>query len=183
VHLLVATPREPNLSSFMQYVNGNFSRAYNRRHGKTGRFWGGRFHSTVIESDTQLFNTLFYIEFNMVRCGKVDEPGDWKWSSYRAHASGEEDPVLDLHEFYLALGATPEERQRTYREMAADYLEERGIARQPAFASGVMLGSRSFVERLLDVCARTAGYFQNRTVFELEANVCSLRKVLPIPGG
>lgn len=183
VHLIVGTPKEPTLSPFMQYVNGNYAKAYNKRHGKTGRFWGARFGSVVIESDTQFFNTLFYIEFNMVRCQKVENPGDWKWSSYHAHAAGEENPILDFHDLYLALGSTPEERQRIYQEMAAAYGQERGLSRRPELTSGVILGSRTFVESLLEECGKIADYFRNRPVFEMEADCFSLRRLVPDPGG
>ena len=43
VHLLVATPDKDNLSDFMRHLNGNFAKAYNKRHGRTGHFWGERF--------------------------------------------------------------------------------------------------------------------------------------------
>ncbi|BBM86339.1 transposase [Candidatus Uabimicrobium amorphum] len=64
VHLLISTPAEDNLSKLMQYINGQYSKNYNRRHKRTGHFWGERFYSTIIESENQLLNTIFYIELN-----------------------------------------------------------------------------------------------------------------------
>lgn len=182
VHLLVATEEKPNLSKFMQYVNGQFAMAYNLRHGKSGRFWGGRFYSTVVE-ETQFFNTLFYIEFNMVRCRAVEDADDWRWSSYRAHACGEENSVLYLHELYLALGASAEEREQVYRKMAATYLQEKGFARQSALTCGVIVGSKNFVESLLAKYGTIFAYFRNRLAFEFEVDLFSLRRLVPDPGG
>ena len=177
VHLLIATPEKANLSKFMQYVNGNYAKAYNKAHGRTGRFWGGRFHSTVIESDTQFLNTLIYIELNMLRNGAVDDPEDWRWSSYRAHATGAEDPILDMHELYLELGDTPEQRQKVYREMIAQHIEEKGLRREPAYSSAVILGSKTFVESLLEEYAKIADYFKQRKPQEYENDVFTLLRI------
>ena len=181
VHLLFETPHEPNISKFMQYLNGNFAKAYNKRHGKSGRFWGGRFHSTVIESDTQLFNTIFYIEFNLVRCRAVDDPGEWRWSSYRAHAFGEEDPVLDFHDLYLQLAATTEERQKIYQEMAANYIQERGLQKDPLLSSGIIVGSRDFVENILGKYEKIDFYQRHQAhPFEDTYSIC-YRSTSPPP--
>ena len=182
-HLLVETPGEANLSKFMQYVNGNFARAYNKRHGRSGRFWGERFRSTVIEGEPQFFNTLIYIELNMLRCGAVNDPADWRWSSYRAHALGTDDPILDLHELYLALGDTARQRQENYQAMVAARIEEKGLRREPVFTSGVILGSKSFVESLLEEYGKIVNYYKNRQAREFAPEAFSLRTFVPVPDG
>ncbi len=182
VHLLIGTPENAELSKFMQYVNGNFAKAYNKRHGRSGRFWGGRFYSTVIESDTQFFNTLIYVELNMLRCRAVDDPSEWRWSSYRAHALGTDDPVLDLHELYLALGNTPEERQANYQEMVAERIMEKGLQREPVYTSGVILGGRTFVESLLEEYSKIVDYYKDRQPREV-GDSFSLRSFAPVPDG
>ena len=113
VHLMLSTPEENTLSSFRQYLNGNYSKAYNKVHCKSGRFWGGRFYSTIIESETQFFNTLVYIELNMARAKAVEEPKDWKWSSYHAHAFGQQDRVLDFHPLYNEMAEIPWNDKKT----------------------------------------------------------------------
>ena len=76
VHLLACTPERGNLSEFMHYVDGEFAKAYNRNHNRSGHFWGERFHSTVVEADSQLFNTIAYIELNAVKARIVKSPKD-----------------------------------------------------------------------------------------------------------
>ena len=165
----------------MQYLNGNFARAYNKRHGRSGHFWGGRFHSTVIESETQFFNTLIYIELNMLRCGAVNAPEDWQWSSYRAHALGIDDPILDQYELYLALGKTSKERQEAYQKMVTARIEEKGLKREPIFTYGIILGSKNFVESLLEQYGKKVHYYKNRQAREFSVGVFSLRKFIPAP--
>ncbi len=47
----------------------------------------------------------------------VAHPGDYPWSSYRANAQGETDPVLAPHDLYLSLGASAEGRMASFREL------------------------------------------------------------------
>jgi putative transposase len=162
VHLLVSTPKENTVSAFMQYLNGNYSKAYNKMHGKTGRFWGGRFYSTIIESETQFFNTLTYIELNMTRAKVVEDPKDWKWSSYNAHAFGTEDRVLDFHPLYEELGKNFIERRQNYRNMVYGQMEEKGLLPNPALTRGIVLGSESFVTSILQMFQGKYSFYSHR---------------------
>ena len=183
VHLVVATPKKNNLSRFMQYLNGNFAKAYNQAHGKTGHFWGERFFSTVIESETQLFNTLAYVELNMVRAGVVADPYDWLWSSYRAHVGGETNPVLDRHSLYDALGSSDAERQVAYRAMIVGQMEEKGLGRSGGTEQGTLLtrgliaGSRAFVEKVLARWRRQAYYRLWEVVEPPDGSGCLIRRL------
>ena len=178
-HLLLETPEHDNLSAFMQYVNGNFARAYNLMHGRSGRFWGGRFHSTLIESETQFFNTAIYIELNMVRCKAVTEPQHWTWSSYNAHAFGQDNPVLDLHSLYLDLGPTAEQRQQAYRAMVEGNMRDKGMSKQPVLAAGVIVGTTNFVRALLDNLGLDVPYYRKSTIYEHQS--CSAIRRFPAP--
>ena len=51
-----------------------------------------------------------------VRAGLVAAPADYRWSSHRANACGDHDPVVTPHPLYVALAAGAEERQRVYRQ-------------------------------------------------------------------
>lgn len=48
-----------------------------------------------------------YIEQNPVRAGMVGHPAEYRWSSYRANAQGESDPLVVPHSLYAALGSDP----------------------------------------------------------------------------
>ena len=175
VHLVVATPKKKKtLSQFMQYLNGNFAKAYNKAHGKTGHFWGERFFSTVIESETQFFHSLVYVELNMVRAGVVKDPQEWRWSSYRAHAGGESSPILDKHPLYEELGNNDMERQVAYRAMIGCRIEELGLERDPVLTRGLIAGSRSFVSKVLQRCRHRHEYYRQCQMFEYGDRGCCL---------
>lgn len=47
----------------------------------------------------------------------VAHPAEYRWSSYRANAQAERDDLLQAHPVYERLGADPEARCATYREL------------------------------------------------------------------
>jgi putative transposase len=65
---------------------------------------GGEFDATPIHARRYLIACMRYIEANPVRAGMAARPEDFRWSSYRANALGEPDPLLTPHPAYLALG-------------------------------------------------------------------------------
>lgn len=82
-HLLIETP-QPNLSMGMRQLNGVYTQRFNRAHDGVGHVFQGRFKSIVVEKESYLLELCRYIVLNPVRCGMVEEPGKWPWSSYLA---------------------------------------------------------------------------------------------------
>jgi hypothetical protein len=54
------------------------------RKGRSGAFWEGRYHATMVDSGEYLWECVIYVELNMVRCGVVDHPRQWNWSGYES---------------------------------------------------------------------------------------------------
>lgn len=90
-HLLVETPRG-DLSAGMRSVNGRYAQFFNRRHGRRGHLFEGRFKAIVVQKDEHLLELCRYIVLNPVRAGLVERPEQWQWSSYRATAGHGEGP-------------------------------------------------------------------------------------------
>ena len=82
-HLLLFTP-DGGLSEAMQIVGSRFTQAFNRRRGRDGPIFRGRFKSVAVETDSQLVQTSRYIHLNPVEAGLVAQPELWQWSSARA---------------------------------------------------------------------------------------------------
>ena len=83
-HFVLHT-RQGNLSALMRHINGVYTQACNRRHGKVGHLFQGRFKAILVDREAYLLAVCRYVELNPVRAGMVIEPGDWPWSSYLAH--------------------------------------------------------------------------------------------------
>jgi putative transposase len=73
-------------------VNGVFTQRINRRHGRVGHLFQGRFKAILVERDAYLLELARYVVLNSVRAARVSEPSDWPWSSYRAMVGIESTP-------------------------------------------------------------------------------------------
>ena len=82
-HLLVETP-DANLSRGMRQLNGVYTQAFNRAHGRIGHVFQGRYKAILVEKDSYLLELVRYIVLNPVRAGMVRSAREWPWSSYRA---------------------------------------------------------------------------------------------------
>lgn len=99
-HLLIETP-QANLVVGMRQLNGVYAQRYNRRHNRVGHLFQGRYKSALVDKEEYLLELSRYIVSNPVRAGMVEEPGLWRWSSYRATA-GYEDPPGFLYTGLMA---------------------------------------------------------------------------------
>jgi putative transposase len=115
---VIATPRcEGALTKVMHRLGTTYAGYFNRRYGRTGALFEGRFKSMVIDTERYWFTCMRYVELNPVRAGLVVEPVDYRWSSYRANALGIEDGVIVPHSLYMSLGESAACRQQSWREL------------------------------------------------------------------
>ena len=117
VHLLATPATDDALSAAMQALGRRYVRWFNRRHGRTGTLFEGRFRSSLVEADRYLLACQRYIESNPVRAGMVAAVDAWPWSSHRHHVGLVVDPLVRPHPTVWALGNTPFERERAYRAL------------------------------------------------------------------
>lgn len=82
-HLLVET-LQPTLSRGMREVNGVYTQAFNRHHGRVGHVLQGRYKAILVDKDSYLLELSRYIVLNPVRARLCETAADWPWSSYRA---------------------------------------------------------------------------------------------------
>jgi len=156
-HLVLAT-RQANLSMLMRQLNGVYTQRFNRRHGKVGHVFQGRFKAILVDRDAYLLALCRYVELNPVRARLVAAPGEWPWSSYRAHTGAADPPPwLDVAAVAAALqGAAPDTREisaaamRQAAERHARFVAD-GLD-QPLWAQAlrqqVYLGDAAFVQRM-----------------------------------
>jgi len=86
-----------SLSEFMKALKQRFTQWYNRRHGRTGTLWEGRYKSVIVEDEESALRTMAtYIDLNPVRAGLTPDPGEYRWSGYAEAMSGKEDAMENL---------------------------------------------------------------------------------------
>ena len=94
-----------------------------------------------------------YIELNPVRASMVQDPGQYRWSSYRHNGLGQADPRVTPHPVFLAFDRNGAERQAAYRALFRSELDEEALADiRLALSQGQPLGLGRFGEQ---ICAAT----------------------------
>jgi len=117
IHLL-ATPDTPEgIPMMMQSVGRRYVRSFNRRQGRTGTLWEGRYRSTLIQAERYLLACMAYIDLNPVRAGMVDTPAEYPWSSHEHYIGRRHDRLITPHPLYWELGNTPFAREAAYAEL------------------------------------------------------------------
>jgi hypothetical protein len=76
------TRRMHDLSEFMKSLLERFTKWFNRTHSRSGHLWEDRFKSLIVESGVAARTMAAYIDLNPVRAGMVEDPADYRWSSY-----------------------------------------------------------------------------------------------------
>jgi hypothetical protein len=82
------TRRMHDLSEFMKSLLERFTKWFNRTHSRSGHLWEDRFKSVIVESGTAARTMAAYIDLNPVRAGMVEDPADYRWSSYGEAVGG-----------------------------------------------------------------------------------------------
>ena len=115
-HLVLETP-EGNLSRGMRHLNGVYTQRFNRRYGKPGHVFQGRYKAIVVERESYLLELCRYVVLNPVRAKAAATPQAWRWSSYRATAGYADAPdYLETDWILSHFGKTRKTAQRHYRE-------------------------------------------------------------------
>ncbi|MFN9512684.1 MAG: transposase, partial [Akkermansiaceae bacterium] len=82
------THRMHDLSQLMKGLMQRFTQWFNGQHKRKGRLWEDRFKSVIVESGTAARVMAAYIDLNPVRAGIVEEPEEYRWSSYGEAVGG-----------------------------------------------------------------------------------------------
>jgi putative transposase len=150
VHLLLTPRDEHSCTTLMRDLGQRYVPYFNRRHGRTGTLWEGRFRSCLVESARYLLACYRYIELNPVRARMAHHPGGYLWSSYAANSGGRRDAVVSPHPELVALSAETAARNTAYRALFAEEMDEPLLtAIREATNQGYPLASEEFKQRVL----------------------------------
>lgn len=145
-HLVVETP-EGNLSKGMRQLNGVYTQTSNRRHGRVGHLFQGRYKAILVDGDAYLLELTRYVVLNPVRARMVAGPGDWRWSSYLDMVGERRPPSWLATDGLLAQFASDrEEAVRRYVAFVAEGIGNESIWRD--LNRQIFLGNEAFVERM-----------------------------------
>src|SRR5262245_19805113 len=159
-HLLLEL-REPNMSRAVQWLNVSYSVWFNRRHGRSGHLFQGRFKSVAVSPEEWGLALSRYVHLNPVRLqslglGKADRRAQrvglspaptaaavqqrlrllraYRWSSYRSYVGLGPTPAwLECGRVLALGGGARAEQGRRYREYVERAARE-GLEKGPGEA-------------------------------------------------
>lgn len=123
VHLAIQVGTIP-LSRFMQSLNLQFTRHYNRKQGVTGHLFQGRYKAILVSADDYLLELVRYIHLNPVRIALVDNPEDYRWSSHKAYCGQASLPWLTTDWVFTFFAETGEAAVSRFRNFVMDGIGE-----------------------------------------------------------
>lgn len=144
-HLLIETTRA-NLSRGMRELNGIYAQKLNYIRESVGHVFQSRYKSILVEKDNYLLELCRYIALNPVRAGMVENPEDWKWSSYR-ETLGLTKPPKHLNTSWV-LKNFDEDIEKSKQKYEKFVLE--GIGKESPWKElrgRIFLGSKKFMEK------------------------------------
>jgi putative transposase len=145
IHLLVTPSDDDGLARMMQWVGRYYVPYYNRKYGRDGTLWKGRYKATVIDPEGYFLTCSRFMELMPVQAGLVPEAEEYQWSSLAHHVGAKPDALITDHPIYWALGNTPFDREAAYKELLEQQLKPEEIQLlTDATAKGWALGSDSF---------------------------------------
>ncbi|MGH7801079.1 MAG: transposase [Thermodesulfobacteriota bacterium] len=145
-HLMIETP-ERNPVTGMRRLNGVYTQWFNRRHGRVGHLFQGRYKNIIVDREIYLLELCRCVVLNPVRARMVKQPGDWRWSSYLATAGQTDKPDWLETDWILGQFSHVKKRaQEAYKRFIAD-----GVG-SPSPWMGlqdqIWLGTKTFLEKM-----------------------------------
>lgn len=140
VHLVVVPSSEDGVRRAIGEAHRRYTRRVNFREGWRGHLWQGRFSSFVMD-DPYLLAVARYVESNPVRAGLAQAPGEYPWSSARAHLLGRDDVLARVSPLLAIAG--------DWRRLLCSAVGEEEIRRlRQRERTGRPLGDDEFLIRL-----------------------------------
>lgn len=123
--MLVATPEAADgLSLMMQAVGRRYVAGFNRRHGRQGGLWAGRYRGTVLDPARYVLDAMVLVEMRESAPQAGAAAYGAAWSSAGHHLGLRTDPLVTDPAMFWALGNTPFERQAAWRQRLAEGLSQ-----------------------------------------------------------
>jgi REP element-mobilizing transposase RayT len=147
-HLLIDTP-DGNLSIGMRQLNGIYTQRFNKRHGRVGHLFQGRFKAVLVQKDSHLLEACRYVVLNPVRARRVQRPEEWFWSSYGATSGRTKRHRCLVTDWVLSqFGSQRKAAEARYRRFVRDGIGAGSIWKGMRAQS--VLGESDFIESLSD---------------------------------
>jgi putative transposase len=160
-HLVLRPAGSADVGRLMQSLGRRYVAAFNRRHGRSGTLWDGRYRACLLEPGAEVLSSMRFVDEHAHRIGACGPNSPHEsaasLSSLAHHIGRSRDPMLTDPPEFWALGNTPFERQAAYARLIEASLPPAEVLRIAAsLRRGWPLGSQAFVTGLAERSGRPA---------------------------
>jgi len=155
---LVASPAEPQaLGRMMQALARRHAAEFNRRHGRSGTLWDGRFRSSLVQAGRWVLDCMLFVEAHSARHqGSLEQTLQEPWSSVGHHLGRHRDALIVEAPAWWGLGNTPFEREAAWRARLEALLAPDVVGRiTQASRRGWPLGDEAYLAQLEPAIGRS----------------------------
>lgn len=148
-HLVGETP-QANISAVMHYINSSYTTYINKKRGRSGHLFQGRYKSVLVDRDSYLLELSRYVHLNPLRAGIVKKPEDYLWSSYRAYVDSTIDDIVQRDFIWTTVSPSLKDAPAHYRAFVEEAI---GVSQESPFAHTrgmAILGGQKFVQDVIE---------------------------------
>jgi hypothetical protein len=147
-HLILETPKG-NLLKVMHGLNGGYTGYFNRKYGRSGHLFQGRYEGIIIDKDSYLIPLSRYVHLNPVRAKIVERPEQYRWSSYPGYIGrGKEYGWVEYSWILSQFGNRRLGARRKYREYTEEALKKKVENPLKSLHSQVILGGEEIIKKI-----------------------------------
>ncbi len=147
-HLILETP-QGRLLKVMHGINSSYTGYFNRKYGRSGHLFQGRYKGILVEKDSYLLSLSRYVHLNSVRAGLVERPEDYRWSSYRGYIGRERESGWMEYGWILSqFGSEKRRAQRRYKGYTEEGLKGEEDVPFKNVYNQVILGGEEFIRKI-----------------------------------
>ncbi len=147
-HLLIETGK-PNLNKLMHYINGSYTNYINRRKGRIGHLFQGRYKAILIDRDNYLLELSRYIHLNPVNAGIVENPQGYPYSSYSSFIKKKGENIVYRDLIWAMTSKKNTEAPNKYRDFVENAPADGLESPLKNVYGGLILGKKSFIKESL----------------------------------
>jgi REP element-mobilizing transposase RayT len=144
-HLLLGVEGTP-LGKIMQSLLFRYTRYFNKRYGKVGHLFQGRYKAILCDKDAYLLELVRYVHLNPIRAKVVTDPEGYPWTSHLSYL-GEGRQGLVEEDFVLGqFGKRKSLARRRYRRFVWEALNSGHQEKYYEVKDQRFLGEDSFID-------------------------------------
>lgn len=189
-HLVIKT-RQANLQKFMQRFNTSYTMYYNRRYGRSGHLYQGRYKAILVDADEYLLELSRYIHLNPVKISKYKKASiqekakllrGYRWSSYQGYVQpGKREQNVNYATVLGVLSGRDGKRAREqYKKFLIDGLAKESPKKLWEEVRGQsILGSEGFIDWVYEkyLMDRRKDRREKSGLEEIELKALSIEKI------